>query len=143
MSAGNRHLAAFPVECATLSEMGAPHKGLGCVGLVALSCVVALGCGRRGDDGSIQADPETAVAAPALPPASPSPPASPLGDVAASPSENPLAMSLKHDGPAPVATAPSADPCAIKEPTGPLAMGLRHDRPIAPGARNPLCMRLK
>ena len=69
MSAGNRHLAAFRLECATLSGMGAPHKGLGSVRLVALSCVVALGCGRHGDDGSIQADPETAVAAPALAPA--------------------------------------------------------------------------
>lgn len=39
--------------------------------------------------------------------------------------------------------AQPADPCAVKDPKGPLAMRLRHDGPADANRRNPLCMRLK
>jgi hypothetical protein len=48
-------------------------------------------------------------------------------------------MPLKHDGPAPAASA-AMDPCDVTEPTGALAMPLKHG---AQPQRNPLCMKLK
>jgi hypothetical protein len=109
---------------------------------VVVSALVA--CGRH-DDGKITAEPDRTVRTgmpvlfvPGAPAEAPPEPGSPP--------TNPLAMPLKHDGPAvaggAVAAAP-LDPCAPKDPKGPLAMRLRHDGPGDKGARNPLCMRLK
>lgn len=98
--------------------------------------VVIAGCSRREDDRSIKAAPEQAAAASASLPSSPAP-AAPGANEAPS---NPLAMPLKHDGPAPAAAAPAKDPCDVTEPTGALAMPLKHG---AQPQKNPLCMKLK
>lgn len=96
--------------------------------------VVIAGCSRREDDRSIK--PEQAAAAPASLPSSPAPAAAGANEAPS----NPLAMPLKHDGPAPAAAAAAKDPCDVTEPTGALAMPLKHG---AQPQKNPLCMKLK
>lgn len=97
--------------------------------------VVLAACSRREDDRSITAAPERAGATSASAPSAPQ--AAPGDDTAAA---NPLAMPLKHDGPAPAASGAAKDPCDVTEPTGALAMPLKHG---AKPQRNPLCMKLK
>jgi hypothetical protein len=104
--------------------------------VVALALFVAVGCGRKDDDRSI-----TAVSEQAPPGASATvATASTVAPGANAPVANPLAMPLKHDGPAPSAAASAVDPCAVVEPTGALAMPLKHG---AQPQKNPLCMKLK
>lgn len=98
--------------------------------------VVIAGCSRRDDDRSIKAAPEQGAATSASASSSPAP-AAPGANEAAN---NPLAMPLKHDGPAPAAAASAKDPCDVTEPTGALAMPLKHG---AQPQKNPLCMKLK
>ena len=89
--------------------------------------VAAIGCGRR-DDGSISAEPEQKVQ-PGIPTIFMAPKSERRSPGA--PARNPLAMPLKHDGPAQAAAAASAaslpvDPCAPKDPGRKiLAMRLR------------------
>ncbi len=105
------------------------------LGVVMLLSVAGSACSRRDDDRSIKAAPEQAAAASAVPT-----PATPAAPGANDPVANPLAMPLKHDGPAPAASAAAKDPCDVTEPTGALAMPLKHG---AQPQRNPLCMKLK
>ena len=109
--------------------MGSWRSAAGVVMLVVLA-----GCSRRDDDRSIKAAPEQAATAAAIASG-----ATPVTG-ASEPVGNPLAMPLKHDGPAPAATAAAKDPCDVTEPTGALAMPLKHG---AKPQRNPLCMKLK
>ena len=101
-----------------------------------LAAWVGLACSRR-EPAPIAAELDAGVAQvvpistlPALPPPPPEEP------------RNPLAMPLKHDGPAAATVARSPDPCAVVEPTGPLAMRLKHGRDGG-ARRNPLCMPIK
>jgi hypothetical protein len=112
---------------------GTMRTNIALAGLALL--IVITGCSRRDDDRSIKAAPEQAAAAAASAAASPAAPG------ASAPVANPLAMPLKHDGPAAAtATDAAVDPCAVTEPTGALAMPLKHG---AAPQRNPLCMKLK
>jgi hypothetical protein len=99
--------------------------------------LLLVACSRHDDDRSIKAAPDQAEAITSA--AAPAPP--PL-EAANGATANPLAMPLKHDGPAPAAAASAGtkDPCDVSEPAGPLAMPLKHG---AAPRRNPLCMKLK
>jgi hypothetical protein len=110
--------------------------------IAAATVAIVLGCSRRDDGPAIRPDRErtSPVATAEVPP----PPAAPTAPEA--PARDPLDMPLKHDVPDPAGTpakSAATDPCALEDPKGPLAMKLRHDKPNAPGARNPLCMRIK